>query len=69
MNKSVVFMQHFLPCDKLGSEALEMGPGKPAAQAQAQAQDFFRAEKHRREQASEHKLLKGASKRKRIKFY
>jgi hypothetical protein len=34
-------MQHFLPCDKLGSEALEMGPGIPAAQAQAQAQDIF----------------------------
>jgi hypothetical protein len=41
MNKSVVFMQHFLPCDKLGSEALETGPGIPAAQAQAQAQDIF----------------------------
>lgn len=34
-------MQHFSPCDKLGSEALETGPGIPAAQARAQAQDIF----------------------------
>ena len=34
-------MQHFSPCDKLIFQALEKGPGIPAAQAQAQAPDIF----------------------------